>query len=202
LNNPIKQGKLIVFEGIDGSGKTLHLTRTAQWLNEHNYSVIKLCEPTYGPFGSILRNSADKGRLSPEEEMDLFLQDRQWNVTTNIQPALSDGKIVLLDRYYFSSIAYQGARGVDTDLIRSKNEAIAPLPDLVLLFDIDPETAVTRIEQQRGDSPNLFEKLDYLYDVRQRFLSLDDPYIVKIDSSMSVEEVWQQAKSAIATVLK
>ncbi len=192
-----EHGKLIVYEGIDGAGKTTQMQRTAAWLKHRGYRLVMLREPTYGPYGMKLRASASAGRLSAAEERDLFVQDRRWNVTTNILPALFDGQIVLLDRYYFSSIAYQGARGLDLQAIRAQNEAIAPRPDLVLLFDLEPEMAVLRIEKQRGETPNLFENLDYLRRVRAIFLALEDPFIVRLDAQLPMEQVWQQVEEAL-----
>lgn len=189
--------KLIVFEGIDGSGKSTHLQRAADWIHERGYPVVIQREPTEGPFGRKLRDSALNGRLSPQEETDLFIRDRLWNARENIEPALRQGETVLLDRYYFSTIAYQSARGLDPEEIRRKNEAFAPRPDLVLLFDLDPEIALDRIREKRGESPNLFEKLEYLRQVRENFLKLSDPFIRRIDASLSIEDVWLQVKEAI-----
>jgi len=194
----MNKGKLVVFEGIDGSGKSTQLERTAQWLNGLGYRVVKRREPTEGHFGRILRASAVGGRLSPEDERDHFVQDRQWHVETHLRPALDAGQVVLLDRYYFSSIAYQGARGLDLDDIRRRNEAIAPQPDIVLLLDLDPETALQRIQKQRAEAPNLYEKLDYLRAVREIFLSLPDPFIRRIDARPEEEVVWKQIKAALA----
>ncbi len=195
-------GKLIVFEGIDGSGKTLHQLRCVKWLQERNYQPLALCEPTYGPKGSILRESAKNGRLTPEEELNHFIEDRRWNVQNNIQPGIDQGKIVLLDRYYFSSMAYQGARGIDPTEIRRKCETFAPQPDLLLLFDLAPETALERIQNKRGESPNLFEKIDYLRKVRDIFLSLDYPYLLRIDASADVETVWSEVAQALEKLFK
>lgn len=191
------RGRLIVFEGIDGSGKTLQLKKTSVWLRREGYKVRELREPTDGRYGQKLRLSASSGRLSPSDEQDLFLKDRRWNVARNIKPALADGMIVLLDRYYFSSIAYQGARGLHPNEIRRLNEAIAPAPDLVLLFDLDPKTALKRIRTQRGDSPNLFERVDYLKTVREIFLSLKDPFVVIIDATPPADAIWQKVQAAI-----
>jgi len=194
----LKRGKLIVFEGIDGSGKSTQLERTAQWLHGLGYRVVKRREPTEGHFGRILRASAVGGRLSPEDERDHFVQDRRWHVENHIRPAMDAGQVVLLDRYYFSSIAYQGARGLDLNDIRRRNEAIAPQPDIVLLLDLDPETALQRIQKQRAESPNLYEKLDYLRAVRDIFLSLSDPFIRRIDARPDEETVWLQIETALS----
>lgn len=191
------QGKFIVFEGIDGSGKTAHLERAADWLRGCDIPVTVLREPASSPYGLKLRESAANGRLTPEDESDLFLRDRQWNVENNLLPALNARKIILQDRYYYSTIAYQGARGLDPEEIRKKNEAFAPQPDLVLLLDLDPETALERIKKNRGETPNLFEKLDYLKRVREIFLSLKDPNIVTIDAVGTIEQVWQQVLTAL-----
>jgi len=193
-----RKGKLIVFEGIDGSGKSTQLERTAEWLGGRGYPTVKLREPTDGPHGRILRASAVGGRLSPEDECDLFVKDRQWHVENHIRPALEAGKVVLLDRYYFSSIAYQGARGLELDDIRRRNEAIAPRPDVVLLLDLDPESALQRIKKQRAETPNLYEKLDYLRAVREIFLGLRDPFIRRFDAAPNEEAVWSQIEAALS----
>src|SRR5207237_7910610 len=91
------------------------------------------------------------------------------------------------------TIAYQGARGGDPLEIRRMNEAIAPKPDLALLIDFDPEIALTRIRQSRGDVPNEFERVDQLQAIRAIFLELaaDDPAVFRIiDGNQSPDEVF------------
>ncbi len=195
------KGKIIAFEGIDGAGKTTQSRKAELFLNRESYSPFYIKEPTYSPSGKKLQASARNGRLSPEEELELFIEDRRWNVEKNILPALAEGRIVLLDRYYFSTIAYQSARGLDAQEIKDRNEAFAPIPDLVLLFDLDPDAALERIRKNRGETPNLFEKAEYLRIVREKFLQLDDAYITKIDALRSIEEVWLQVEEAIKAVL-
>lgn len=155
-------------------------------------------EPSNSPYGEILRKSACSDRLPPEEEAEFFLRDRRLNVEQNLLPNLETGKVVLLDRYYFSTIAYQGARGLDTGELRRRNEAFAPKPDRVLLFDLDPETALQRIRRQRGETPDLFERVDSLRKVREIFLSLSDPFIVRIDAAPEPDEVWRQVKAVLS----
>jgi dTMP kinase len=196
------RGKLIVLEGIDGSGKTTQLERAFVWLRRKGRQVVKLREPTDGHYGRILRASARHGRLSPENERDHFVLDRQWNVEHNIRPALEGGKVVLLDRYYYSSIAYQGSRGLDLDDIRRRNEAIALKPDLVLLLDLEPEMALERIQRERGDAPNLYEDLDYLRKVRDVFLTLPDACIVRIEASQPEDAVWKEIEENLERLLK
>ena len=104
---------LIVFEGIDGTGKSTQVRLLAQALEERGLTVVTSREPTDGPFGQKLRLSMITGRLSPEEELALFHEDRRDHVEHLILPALEAGKVVILDRYFFSTMAYQGARGFD-----------------------------------------------------------------------------------------
>ncbi|MFH1734627.1 MAG: dTMP kinase [bacterium] len=194
MNSP---GKLIVFEGIDGCGKTTQQLNTVTWLQTQGLQVLALREPTDGPKGQQLRISAEEGRLSPEDELALFLADRKWNIDNNILPAIKQGRYVLLDRFNFSTIAYQGARGLDPEELQKRNEAFAPIPDLVLLFDLDPELAIERIKTKRGETPNLFEKIDYLTKVREIFLSINTPYIKRIDATPAIADVWRQVETEL-----
>ncbi|MBN2244466.1 MAG: dTMP kinase, partial [Candidatus Aminicenantes bacterium] len=108
----LKKGILIVFEGIDGAGKTTQAEALMERLQKRGLRVLFLREPSEGKWGRLIRQkAAQEDSLSPEEELDLFQKDRQENVRLNLKPALREKKIVLLDRYYFSTMAYQGAKG-------------------------------------------------------------------------------------------
>jgi dTMP kinase len=161
----------IVIEGIDGTGKSTQVKRLAQWLTSQGREVITSREPTDRPWGKKLRESAETGRLSPEDELRYFLNDRRQHVEELITPSLAAGKIVILDRYYFSTMAYQGARGMNPLEIRYLNEAFAPVPDLLLILDLDVDQALQRIGS-RGDTANEFEKRGNLERCREIFLSL------------------------------
>jgi dTMP kinase len=163
---------LIVVEGIDGAGKSTQVRRLAEALRREGRAVVESREPTDGPWGRKIRASAATGRMSLQDELHAFVEDRKEHVATLIGPALARGEIVLLDRYYFSTIAYQGARGGDVDAIRRMNEAVAPRPDLVLLIDFDPEVGLRRIRESRGGGTDDFEHLDQLQAIRASFLRL------------------------------
>jgi dTMP kinase len=135
-----------------------------------------------------LRQSMTEGRLSPGEELDLFLKDRAEHVENLIRPALAEGRVVLLDRYYLSTAAYQGARGADPEMILEANEKFAPQPDLVLLLDFDPAGGLERI-RARGDAPNTFEEAGQLRTVRNIFLTLRRPFLRRVDASGAAEQV-------------
>src|ERR1700745_657562 len=117
---PIPRGFLVAVEGIDGSGKTTQVERLAHYCDEKRLAYVLSKEPTSGKYGQLIRNSASRGRLSIEEEIDLFLKDRREHVDQVIQPALNEEKVVILDRYYFSTAAYQGAHGADPAIILSR----------------------------------------------------------------------------------
>ena len=195
-----RSGFLLVLEGIDGSGKSTLARQLAAWLRGRGREVITSREPTDGPHGTALRQSAKTGRLSLDAELDLFLKDRAEHVTTLISPALARGAVVILDRYYFSTAAYQGARGLDPQAIIEANEKFAPVPDLVLLLDLDPAAGSARI-QRRGDALDDFEALDYQREVRRIFLALDRPFIHRIDAAHDTEAVFADCRALLEPLL-
>ncbi|HRZ34937.1 MAG TPA: dTMP kinase, partial [Candidatus Paceibacterota bacterium] len=107
----IPGGFLLAIEGIDGAGKSVQAKAVAAVLLARGLDVVLTREPTRGPWGQLLRESAAKGRLSPADELKAFIEDRKQHVAELIRPSLEAGRIVITDRYYFSTVAYQGARG-------------------------------------------------------------------------------------------
>jgi dTMP kinase len=183
------RGMLIVFEGIDGTGKTTVARRVASYFSSLGREVVVSHEPTNGPWGRKLRESAAKGRMSAEEELDCLLQDRRSHVDELIRPALQEGKVVILDRYYFSTMAYQGTRGIDPGTIRQMNEEFAPIPDHLMILDLDVDEALLRIGG-RGDTANHFERRDSLQLCREFFLSLaNEPFARLVSAADDVDTV-------------
>ena len=176
-----KRGLLVVLEGIDGSGKTTQARRLLRRLRRRGHKSVFFREPTRGKWGrEIKRLAARAGSATPERELELFVKDRRENVARNLVPALRAGKVVVLDRYYFSTIAYQGAKGLDTVMIRRMNEAFAVRPDLVLILDVDAEAGLRRIRGRRTRD-ELFERADYLVEVARIFRSFRGPRFVLLD---------------------
>lgn len=171
MKRPIPHGFLVAVEGIDGAGKTSVASLLAEWCGERGLGCTISKEPTGLKWGRELRDSARAGRLPLEREIELFLLDRKDHVERSIEPALRDGNIVILDRYYWSSAAYQGGRGANYDEIIAMNEQFAPRPDLVLVLDLDVDAGLQRI-RMRGDHPNLFEAKNGLRRARQIFQQL------------------------------
>ena len=197
------KGKLIVLEGIDGAGKsTLAKNLYKSLLKEGRPSILTF-EPTKGRYGAKLRESfLSKERLSPEKELELFVLDRKEHLRDVVLPALKEGKIVICDRYYFSTIAYQGARGMDTAKIRKINEEFAPPPHLLFIVELEPEEAVLRIKEKRGEAPNSFEGLKYLKRVDFIFKGFPDPFIERLDGALSEEKLLEAAFEKVHSLLK
>ena len=189
----MNRGLLIVFEGIDGSGKSTQCRMLADLLNKKGIANISLAEPTRGKWGMKIRQLLAKGRngISADEELEWFMNDRREDVKQNIEPALKAGKVVLMDRYYFSTAAYQGALGFDPQEIKAENEKFAPVPDRVLVFHNSPEKSLERIESSR-EGKSAFEKRDYLIEVQKVFKSFTGSNIRFISSDPSLEKVHEQ----------
>lgn len=189
---------LIVLEGIDGTGKSTQARRLADLLRQRGATVLLDHEPTNGPWGQQLRASALTGRLSAAAELELFIQDRQQHVAEVISPALAAGHVVILDRYYFSNMAYQGAQGMDPEAIRCANESFAPVPDLLLLLDLPVDTALQRIHR-RDSHANLFESRDNLQRCRDIFLRLrGEPYCHVIAADDDMETVFARMLAIVS----
>jgi dTMP kinase len=194
MPRPNAPGWLVILEGIDGAGKSTILRQLAAHCAELGLPCVTSGEPTRGHWGQRLRASMIEGRLTLDEELELFLRDRAEHVATLIRPALAEGKVVILDRYYCSTAAYQGARGANPETILQRNEAFAPAPDLVLLLDFDPAGGLARI-RARGDSPNTFEELESLRAVRQIFRGLNRPFIQTIDAARAADAVFADCRA-------
>ncbi len=194
---PIPQGLLVAVEGIDGAGKTSVATLLAQWCGERGFGCVMSKEPTGLKWGTELRESAKAGRLTLQRELELFELDRRDHVKRSIQPALDEGNIVILDRYYWSTAAYQGARGADFVALMKHNESFAPRPDLVIVLNVDVDAGLQRI-RMRGDKPNSFESKGALTKSRQIFLKLAEQHdnAALIDASGHLKDTFPMALRA------
>ena len=200
---PLARGILVALEGIDGTGKSTQATRLAAIFCGQGYDVALLREPTVSPWGRRIREAmtASHRVLAPSQELDLFLQDRYYDVVAHIGPALAARQLVLMDRYYFSTIAYQGALGIDPEHIRRLNEAFAPVPDLVLLLMVPAAQALERIRQARGQTDDVFEREEHLSKVNGIYCALTGSYIRPIDANQPVEVVTAAMRQKIQDTL-
>jgi dTMP kinase len=188
---PLPRGMLVALEGIDGTGKSTQAQRLTAIFREQGVDVLSLREPTDSPWGRRLREAMRGQRrvLAPVQELDLFLQDRRYDVAAHIRPALAARKLVVIDRYYYSTIAYQGALGIDPHRIRRLNEAFAPIPDAVFVLLLSPAHALARIRLARGHTDEVFEREDYLQKVDEVFRTLNGPHIHVVAADQPLDVV-------------
>ena len=190
------RGILVVLEGIDGAGKSTLAGRLAEVLRARGHTVLQTREPTDGPFGKKIRALAQSGRdvVRPEDELFLFHEDRRAHVETVVRPALARGEIVIQDRSYFSTIAYQGERGLERARIREESERIAPRPDLLLVVDLPVAEALRRIAAGRSGGADDFEKAESLERIRKVFLAFPDAIV--LDGGLSPSALAEAALAA------
>jgi len=187
-----RKGFLFVFEGIDGAGKSTQARKLARGLRAGGFEVVSLREPTGGRWGREIRRKARQaGSLTPDQELELFLRDRRDDVERNLNPLLAAGRIVVLDRYYFSTIAYQGAKGLDPEAIRRRNERFAPRPDLVFILDVPASRGLNRIAGRRTKDA-LFEREGYLRKVRRIFRGFRGRRFVHLDARRDRDELGRE----------
>ena len=129
--------------------------------------------------------------MSPAEEIRAFGEDRKEHVQQVILPALRAGHTVVLDRYFYSTLAYQGSQGANVSELEGATHDIAPEPDIVFLLDLAPEIGLARIQQGRGETPNSFEKLSDLRRARDIFRDLASKHrnIVLLNGAESIQAI-------------
>jgi len=201
-------GFLFVLEGIDGAGKTAVVESLVEFLSR-DYDVVQLREPTNeSKWGIEIRERSPMGALTPDEELELFHRDRQWHVKNRIHPALEAGKLVLMDRYFFASGAYQSvSTGIPWKEILRRNrvEIGVPEPDIIFILDVSVEVGLERALQRNGTKNEQFEQVDRLIKVREAYLAMvqeDDGMYVVVDAAKTLEEVTSEVYSEIVRYVK
>jgi dTMP kinase len=185
------RGVLVALEGIDGCGKSTQAGLLATALRERGTDVVLTCEPTGGSLGRQIREyfQGPTRYLSAKEELNLFMADRREHVEGLIKPALTEGRIVITDRYYFSSVAYQGALGLDPDRILAQNEVMAVHPDLAIILTLPVAQALERLSGNPQRIRQVSENLAYLERVAAIYASLTGPHLRHLDASGPPEAV-------------
>jgi dTMP kinase len=196
----VNAGRLVALEGLDGCGKTTQAARLAAALRARGHEVVLTREPTDGPFGRRIRSLAKSADpLTAAQERELFTEDRREHVARVIEPALAAGRWVLTDRYFLSTVAYQGARGLEWREILRSSEDEFPVPDVVLLFELPAAEGLARARARGGAPDPRFEQDEYLAQVERIFAAIDRPYLVRVDASGSAEAVTARALAALRT---
>ncbi len=202
-------GVLITFEGVEGSGKTTQLLRLERWLRACGRRVAGTREPDGTRLGVAVRRLFERPGVRPEPlvEVFLFMAARHQHVAEKIRPWLARGRVVLSDRFADATVAYQGyGRGIDPDLIRELNVRATGgvLPDLTLLFDLDPAEGLRRIGRRRLDH---FEReaLAFHRRVRRGYLEIHraEPKRVRlVRAARPAAEVARQVQTIVAEFLR
>lgn len=188
LNHLKRRGLFVAFEGIDGSGKTTLIAHVQQALSEQGNAVIKTREPGGTPAGQAIRTLLQHSvaEISPLAEAFLFAADRTQHIATVVKPAIAQGKIVLSDRTYISSLVYQTEAHLSRQTIEDINRIALQgcYPDLVVYVDIEPEEARKRF-MQRPEQQTRFEArgLTFFKNVHSRYAELLPtlPNVLRID---------------------
>lgn len=191
------KGFLITIEGPDGCGKSTQTEKLAQWLRSEGHKIEVTQEPTKNPIGRIIRKSL-KGeiKLSVETEALLFAGDRLNHIENVIEPNLERDKIVISERYVYSSLAYQSARGLDRNWVEKINK-FAIEPDLTIFIDVTPEVGAKRMNSSR--KPDTFDQdLKLQGKVRENYLEIArEKGLEPIDGTETEDEVQRKIRKRI-----
>jgi dTMP kinase len=195
-----KRGIFICIEGIDASGKSTQARWLVRNLRRRGFDAIYTTEPSKSEVGSFIRRYIlqRKKRVPAVVEALLFAVDRIDHVESKIEPALESGKIVVSDRYVYSSLAYQGAAGLDVGWIEQINKMALP-PDLAIYIDVPPEVVVKRMRRRRS----VMETLRNQRRVREIYTQLvREGHLVLIDGNRPTSEVTQNILAVVLRRLK
>lgn len=181
------KGFFICVEGLDGCGKTTQTKLLVRKLRKMGWDAVYTAEPSRGKIGQFIKKYCLHGekRTFPIVEALLFAADRFEHVEREVIPALNEGKIVVSDRYVYSSLAYQGATGLDLKWIEMINEH-AIRPDLAIFVDVEPEAVIKRLKPKKS----VMENLETQRKVREVYVKfVEKGELVRIDGNKYTKEV-------------
>lgn len=193
----------IVVEGGEGSGKTTLIRALERYLQEKGYNVIATREPGGVTSAEKIREVILNEEVEPITEALLFASARREHLTKKVLPALKEGKIVLCDRFVYSSLAYQGhARGLGIDKVYEINKPAIDnlMPGLTIFLDISPEKGIERIKKNRANEINRLdlEGLEFHKKVRKGYNKAIEMYpenkVVKINADRNMDDVFEDVK--------
>jgi dTMP kinase len=205
------KGRFIVFEGIDGSGKSTQIKNISKRLEILGNKVYSTFEPTDGPIGSLIRQMLS-GKLATDQRTiaSLFAADRTDHLVNHdngIRRKVDQGQIVLCDRYYFSSYAYH-AQYIDMEWVIHANSLNAEIlrPDVTVFIDVDPDICFERIKSSRSNF-DMYEKIDVMKKVRANYFQAFDTLkdlekIIIIDGNTTMERVEDKIFNEVKKIIK
>ena len=195
-----KKGLFFCIEGLDGCGKTTQTKLLVKRLQKKGYNPLYTAEPSDGNIGRFIKKHClhGKKRVSDVIEALLFAADRFDHVQSTIIPAVNKGKIVFSDRYVYSSLAYQGAYGLDLEWIKKTNN-FSMAPDMAIFIDVDPEIVLQRLKRKKST----MEILETQRRVRKVYMKyVKNGELVKIDGTKSKKEVFEKILTLVLDFLK
>ena len=206
----MKNSIFIVVDGIDGSGKSEIIKMLHNYLFSKNkkYRILTTREPTNGIYGNKIREML-RNEKNPESSSkklaELFVKDRQQHLKNTIEPFLKksskhETNIVLCDRYYYSTIAFQGSQGLNMKELIGKNKKFRK-PNLAFILDVKPSLALERIGYREKEK---FEQLDFMVKIRENFLKLPrmlNDNLKIVDSSKSLKEVFEDMREEVDKIV-
>jgi len=191
----------VAIEGIDGAGKTTVAKKLVEKLKELGYNAVYTYEPFSSPFSEALKKYIEEaGEVEAEIETLAMALDRLFHVKKVIEPLLKNGYIVITDRYIHSSLAYQGARGIDIEWIKTVNK-YAIEPDLVIYLKVPLEVALERIKKKESKW-KYFEDVNRLKKVQEIYeLFASRGALIAIDATQNIDKVVNQCLRVILSKL-
>lgn len=196
----------IVLDGLDGSGKGEMVKRLKEYLADKDLKILVTKEPTDGKYGKQIKEilvEEKDSRTGGELCLKLFVKDREEHLKKEIEPFLKqDNSVVICDRYYYSTIAFQHTQGIAIEKLIAENMPFKT-PDITFILDLPAGMALQRIGK-RGEKKEKFEQLEFMEELRENFLGLKDELedsIMIIDSSGSKDEVFEQIKKEIDKII-
>ncbi|UCG44910.1 MAG: dTMP kinase [Candidatus Bathyarchaeota archaeon] len=195
-----RNGVFICIEGLDGSGKTTHARRLVKDLHRMRLNAEYTTEPSIGEIGKFVRQWILQGRRRVPSVVEalLFAIDRVAHVEEEIWPALCKGRIIVSDRYVYSSLAYQGATGLDMEWIEAINR-FALLPDLAIYIDVPPEVVVGRL---RG-TKSVMESLKVQREVHSVYKGLvEKGTMISVDGNQPIGDVAEAISTVVLNFLR
>lgn len=194
-----RRGVFICIEGLDGSGKTTQSQLLTKRLSE-KHDVVYTAEPSQGKIGTFIRKCClyEGKRLPTEAEALLFAADRIEHIHNEVAPELAQGKLVICDRYIYSSLAYQGSAGLSLAWIKTIN-ARALQPDFTIFIDVSPERVLERLQREKS----VMETLEIQQKVREVYLKfVDEGELIRIDGDKPKDEVADALYLRVLSLLK
>lgn len=202
------KGKFLVVEGPDGSGKSTQLKLIVNVLRKNGYRVFVTDEPWKNGLRDLIKEKFVSKKSSIDDgivDALLFTTDRRMHVLLEIIPQLKKNDVVVCDRYYHSTLAYQSTQGVNSKWLMEINK-FALKPNLTLLYDVPPSISLRRIIKEKRTRVDKFEKLSFLKKLRKNYLKLPKMLkkerIIVINANKPIDAVFANTKKSIRKELK